>query len=93
MTTVTILAFRLSAVALLPSLGLSSCVCVCVSLEQELQRLAQLDRVLSKAGGAALLCGAAGVGRKAALALAAYMHHMEVCGSIHAWHVDMHTHQ
>ena len=45
---------------------------------QELQRLAQLDRVLSKPGGAALLCGPTGVGRKSALALVAYMHHMEV---------------
>lgn len=34
--------------------------------------------MLSSAGGAALLCGHAGVGRKSALALVAYMHHMEV---------------
>jgi hypothetical protein len=46
---------------------------------QALERLAQLDRVVSKPGGAALICGQAGVGRKSALALVAYMHHMEVC--------------
>ena len=45
---------------------------------QALERVAQLDRVMSKPGGAALLCGRAGVGRKSALALVAYMHHMEV---------------
>ncbi|KAL0018230.1 hypothetical protein WJX79_009392, partial [Trebouxia sp. C0005] len=45
---------------------------------QALERLAQLDRVVSKPGGAALICGQAGVGRKSALALVAYMHHMEV---------------
>lgn len=46
---------------------------------QALERVAQLDRVMSKPGGAALLCGRAGVGRKSALALMAYMHHMQVC--------------
>ena len=46
---------------------------------QALERLAQLDRVVSAPGGAALICGQAGVGRKSALALVAYMHHMEVC--------------
>lgn len=40
--------------------------------------IAQLDRVVSSSGGAALLCGHAGTGRKSALALVAYMHHMEV---------------
>ncbi len=45
---------------------------------QALQGIAHLDHVLSSAGGAALLCGHAGVGRKSALALVAYMHHMEV---------------
>lgn len=45
---------------------------------QALDGIAQLDRVLSSSGGAALLCGRAGAGRKSALALVAYMHHMEV---------------
>lgn len=45
---------------------------------QALERIAELDRAVSKPGGAALLCGRAGVGRKSALALVAYMHHMEV---------------
>ena len=45
---------------------------------QALDGIAQLDRVVSSSGGAALLCGHAGVGRKSALALVAYMHHMEV---------------
>ncbi|KAL0047749.1 hypothetical protein WJX82_010930, partial [Trebouxia sp. C0006] len=49
-----------------------------VPFGQALERLAQLDRVVSKPGGAALICGQAGVGRKSALALVAYMHHMEV---------------
>lgn len=56
---------------------------------QALEKIAQLDRVISKPGGAALLCGRAGVGRKSALALVAYMHHMEVCAApISAWHVQ-----
>lgn len=45
---------------------------------QALDGIAQLDQVVSSCGGAALLCGQAGVGRKSALALVAYMHHMEV---------------
>ncbi|KAK9815706.1 hypothetical protein WJX72_008353 [[Myrmecia] bisecta] len=43
-----------------------------------LERLARLDRVLSQPGGAALLCGSSGVGRRSALSLVAYMHHMEL---------------
>lgn len=45
---------------------------------QALEGIAQLDQVVSSSGGAALLCGQAGVGRKSAVALVAYMHHMEV---------------
>ena len=45
---------------------------------QAVDGIAQLDRVVSSSGGAALLCGHAGTGRKSALALVAYMHHMEV---------------
>lgn len=45
---------------------------------QVLERVARLDRVLSRPGGAALLCGKSGIGRRSVLRLLAYMHHMEV---------------
>ena len=45
---------------------------------QVLERVARLDRVLSRPGGAALLCGKSGVGRRSVLRLLAYMHHLEV---------------
>lgn len=55
---------------------------------QALKCIAQLDRVVSSKGGAALLCGHAGVGRKSALALVAYMHHMEVSHIAVALHMQ-----
>lgn len=49
-----------------------------VLFEEVLERVARLDRILSQPCGAALLCGRSGVGRRSALALVAFVHHMEV---------------
>lgn len=43
-----------------------------------LDRLARLDRALSKPGGSALLAGPSGCGRRSCVLLMAYMLHMEV---------------
>jgi dynein heavy chain 2, cytosolic len=43
-----------------------------------LENMAHVDRILSQRGGAILFAGRAGVGRRTAIILMAYMHHMEV---------------
>lgn len=43
-----------------------------------LHRIACLDRALSMPGGSMLLCGRAGVGRRSAATLVAYIHHLEL---------------
>mmetsp|Transcript_9476 Transcript_9476/g.27062 ORF Transcript_9476/g.27062 Transcript_9476/m.27062 type:complete len:1740 (-) Transcript_9476:175-5394(-) len=45
---------------------------------QVLQRVACLDRTLSLPGGSMLLCGRAGVGRRSAVSLVAYIHHLQL---------------
>ena len=42
-----------------------------------LERVARFDRVLSQPGGALLLVGASGVGRRSLMLLLAYMHNMD----------------
>lgn len=45
---------------------------------QVVEHVAWLDRELSRPEGALLLCGKPGIGRKSAVLLVAYAHHMEV---------------
>lgn len=54
-----------------------------------LQRVAALDRVLSLPGGSVLLCGRAGVGRRSATSLVAYIHHMDMFSPALTRHYDV----